>query len=151
MRKVILSSLVVCSLIVAVGSHNAYAKPIQFGVRGGTYSDPSDPFIGADAKIGLGGFHVIPNIEWVFVDGGDFFTLNVDGTMTIFPIPILDPYVGAGVGWVRVKPDNLDATNEGAFNLIGGVSFNVPLDPFVQIKYVITEDNTWVFAVGARF
>ena len=138
-------------LCVFLSGHAHAVLSLQPGVRGGFYEDNSNFFVGFDLKSKIAIVTANPNFEWVFVDDGDLFTLNLDGLFTVFPIPIMDPYLGAGVGITYVKPEVADSENDFAFNLIAGLGFNIPLDPYVQIKYIITENNTFVFAAGIRF
>ena len=152
MRKVFYSSIIFCLLLTTLVAERAQAlELLQFGVRGGYYEDFEEGFLGADVKMGFAMFDLNPNLEWIFVQNANAFTLNVDGTMTIFPIPLLDPYVGGGVGYIYTKPDGFDATNDFGLNLIAGLGLNVVLNPYVQLKYVISDNNTWVFVLGVHF
>ena len=152
MRTILrVTTLVFVAACLFLPSGAAALNVIQPGVRTGIYEDGDNWFLGVDVKTKVAMIAVNPNFEWIFVDNANSFTLNVDGLLTVFPIPLLDPYVGAGIGTFYVKPDNRDSKNDFAFNLIGGVSFNVKLNPYVQIKYVITDNNTWVIAGGIHF
>jgi opacity protein-like surface antigen len=144
--------VIVCILLCGLLPAQAQAiAGIQPGIRGGIYEDGNDFFLGVDVKGNIAMLHANPNFEWIFVDGANAFTLNLDALLTVFPIPIMDPYLGAGLGVYYVKPDNFDSTNDFAFNLIAGLGFNVVLDPYVQLKYVIGDNNTLVLAAGIRF
>ncbi len=151
MRTTIKTIVILCVLLCGLLPTQTQAIGPQFGIRGGIYENGSDFFLGVDAKVGLAMLNVVPNFEWIFVDKANAFTLNLDAQLTIFPIPIMDPYLGAGLGYYYVKPDNFDSTSDFAFNLIAGLGFNIILDPFVQLKYIITDDNTLVLAAGIRF
>jgi hypothetical protein len=124
---------------------------LQPGVRGGFYEDSDSFFLGVDLKSQIAILHANPNFEWVFVDDGDLFTLNLDAFVNVFPLPVVDPWLGAGVGIGYSKPDTGDSESDFLFNLIAGVGFNILLDPYVMIKYIIAEDNTFVLAGGIRF
>ena len=137
-----------CSLFpTAAGA----AKLVQPGVRGGVYTDGSNWFLGVDVKTKVAMIAVVPNFEWIFVDHANSYTLNVDGLFNVLPIPLMDPYIGAGIGTFYVKPDEGNSKNDFVFNLIAGASFNVAINPFAQIKYVITDNSTWVIEGGIRF
>jgi hypothetical protein len=151
-RSAIKISVIVCILLCGLLPAQAQAVPgIQPGIRGGIYEDGSNFFLGVDVKGNIAMLHANPNFEWVFVDNANVFTLNLDALLTVFPIPIMDPYLGAGLGVYYVKPDGFDSTNDFALNLIAGLGFNIILDPYVQLKYVITDNNTLVLAAGIRF
>jgi len=140
--------LIAAILVSAVLSSQAQAI-LSPGVRIGTYE--GDFFVGADLKFGLAMFHANPNIEYIFVDNATFFTASFDGFMNFLPLPVIHPYAGGGVGLVYVKPDDFDSKTDFALNLILGVDVSLPLNPYAQFKYVVTDDNAWVFAIGIRF
>lgn len=145
------TSITVILVCVLLSSAAEAVVGIQPGVRGGIYEDGDNWFLGVDVKTKVAMIAVNPNFEWIFVDHGNSFTLNLDGLFTVLPIPLMDPYVGAGIGTFYIDPDGGDSKSDFAFNLIAGASFNVPLKPYVQIKYIITDNNTFVLAGGVRF
>jgi len=129
------------------------AAPVGFQATGGWYTDNSDLFLGAGARVGFGSITVIPNAEYVFVDNAKEWTLNVDGTMSVLPLGVASGYVGAGIGWMTVDPDRGDSHTDTVFNVIAGAGLNTfPLKPFGQFKYSIKDgDDPLQFAVGVRF
>jgi hypothetical protein len=152
MRSALKVSVIVCVLLSGLVPAQAQAfLGLQPGIRGGIYEDGNDFFLGVDLKTSLAILHANPNLEWVFVDNANVFTLNLDALFNIFPLPLVDVWGGGGFGVFYAKPDDLDSTSDFAVNLLAGLGFNVLLDPYVQIKYVITDDNTLVFAAGIRF
>jgi|KBSSwiStaDraftv2_1062776.scaffolds.fasta_scaffold57687_2 hypothetical protein len=140
-------------LALAVEAAPALAGPIGFQASGGWYTENEEMFVGAGARFGFASITVIPNIEWLLVDHGAAYTLNVDGTMTVLPLGIASGYVGAGIGWFTVDPDLGDSSTNTAFNMIVGAGFNsIPLKPFAQLKYILVEgDDPLAFSIGARF
>lgn len=146
--------LSVVALVVAlIAAAPASAGPVGFQASGGWYTDSEETFLGAGARFGFGGITVIPNFEWLFVDSGSAYTLNIDGTLTVLPLGVASAYVGGGLGWFTVDPEFGDSNTETAFNLIAGAGFNTfPLKPFAQIKFVVVDgDDPLVFSIGARF
>lgn len=144
-----------CILAGVMAPHASDALPlIQPGVRAGFYSgeDATDFFIGVDALAAAGPFHVNPNFEWVFADKLDLYTLNLDAYMNVFPFPVVKPWAGAGLGFLYSKPEGLDSGSDVAVNLIAGAGFKIKMDPYVMIKYVVSDfDDIFVFAGGIRF
>jgi hypothetical protein len=131
----------------------ASAGPIGFQASGGWYTDDSDFFLGAGARVGFARVTFIPNAEWLFVDSGSAYTLNLDGTLSLFPLGVASAYVGAGIGWFTVDPDEGDSDTETVANLLGGVAFNaIVLKPFAQVKWVLREnDDLTAVSAGIRF
>ena len=119
----------------------------------GWYTESEDVFIGAGAHFGLGTITLIPNVEWLFVDGGSAYTLNVDATMSLVPLGVASIYAGAGAGLFTVDPEVGDGDSEFVVNLIGGAGFNaLPLKPFAQLKWVVVDgEDPVAFSVGTRF
>ena len=147
----VLSLATVLGLATAPAS--AAPMPVGWQVSGGWYSEGEDFFLGAGARLGLAGVTVIPNAEWLFVDSGSAYTLNLDGTLNVLPLGVASGYVGAGIGWFTVDPEFGDSHTNTAFNLIAGAGLDaVPLKPFAQLKWIVVDgDDPVVFSIGARF
>src|SRR5215510_437649 len=86
-------------LALALAAPAASAAPVGFQATGGWYTDSSDLFLGAGARMGFGSITAIPNAEYVFVDNGKTWSFNIDGTMSVLPLGVASGYVGAGIGW----------------------------------------------------
>jgi opacity protein-like surface antigen len=130
----------------------AEAGPIGWQVSGGWYTDPDDFLVGAGARFGAGSIAVIPNAEYLFVDGGTAYTLNVDATMSVLPLGVASVYAGGGLGWLTFDPDTGDSNTDTVYNLIAGASFNVAIKPFAQIKYLVQDgDDRIGISGGIRF
>lgn len=140
-------------MALAVEAVPAFAGPVGFQASGGYYTETEEMFLGAGARFGFGTITVIPNIEWLFVDNGSAYTLNIDGTMTVLPLGVASGYLGAGIGWFTVDPDIGDSNTDTAFNLIAGAGFDsLPLKPFAQLKWIVVDgDDPLAFSIGARF
>jgi hypothetical protein len=148
-----LTTFVLLSLGLGLGAASASAAPVGFQATGGWYTDSNDMFLGAGARVGFGTITAIPNAEYLFVDNGKTWSLNLDGTMSVLPLGVASGYVGAGIGWMTTDPDRGDSNTETVFNLIAGAGLNaLPLKPFGQFKYVLKDGNDpFQFAVGIRF
>lgn len=136
-----------------VSAAPAAAGPVGFQASGGWYTESEDFFLGAGARFGLGTITVIPNAEWLFVDGGSAYTLNVDATLSVLPLGVANGYVGGGFGMLTVDPENGDSNTDTAINLIAGVGLNAaPMKPFAQFKWVVVDgEDPLAFSIGARF
>jgi len=149
------TAVIALALVAAlgIGAAPASAAPMGLQASGGWYTESEDFFLGAGLRFGFGTITVIPNAEWLFVDNGSAYTLNVDGTLSVLPLGVANVYAGAGLGWFFVDPDGGDSDNDTVINLIAGAGLDaVPLKPFAQFKWVVADgDDPLVFSIGARF
>jgi hypothetical protein len=143
------------TLVAALGISvaPAFAGPVGWQASGGWYTQDGDFFAGAGARFGLGTITLIPNAEWLFVDSGSAYSLNVDGTLSVLPLGVANGYIGAGLGLLVSNPEHGDSNTDSVLNLIAGAGLNaVPLKPFAQFKWVVTDgDDPRVFSIGVRF
>jgi hypothetical protein len=147
---------ILTTLIVIAPPRDAWAVsgPISVTAMGGFYSGGIDePFLGAGVKVGLGGLSVTPYAEYLFVSNGNAYSINADLTMPIMPLGVASIYAGAGAGVLFVDPDNADSDSNSVINFLVGAGLNaVPMKPYGQVKYVVTDgDDPFVFTVGVRF
>jgi hypothetical protein len=149
-RAVMALALLSVGLVAAVP---ASAGPVGFRASGGWYTESEEFFLGAGAEIGAATITVIPSIEWLFVDSGSAYSLNVDGTLNVLPMGVATGYLGAGLGWFTFDPENGDGDTDMIYNLIAGAKFNLTsLKPFGQFKWVVQDgDDPLVFSLGLRF
>jgi hypothetical protein len=146
--------LLAMTLLLTVTASSAVALPFGFTAFGGIYSGGVDEaFVGGGARLGMGGLGITTYLEYLFVDNGTAYTINVDGTMPIIPLGIASLYGGIGAGLLVTDTDFTDSNTETVGNLIVGAGFNATrLKPFGQIKYVFVEgDDPLVFSAGIRF
>lgn len=131
----------------------ASAAPIGWQVTGGYYTEFEQTFLGAGARLSLTTITVIPSVEWMFVDNGNAYTLNLDATMSVLPLGVASGYVGAGLGLLTTDPTFSQSSSDMTVNLIVGAGLDaIPLKPFGQIKYVVVDGNDpVVFSLGVRF
>ncbi len=152
MRTIKIVAIAVSALLGVLSLNQAQAGGgvLKPGIRAGYYTDHNDFFLGLDIKTSLPLVSVNPNIEYVFVDNGKLATFNLDGTIGFGLLPFISTWAGAGLGLIYADPDNADADTEGAFNLLLGVAPSkiVPLDPYLQFKYIFADKNEG-FVVGA--
>ena len=155
-RFLILTLALLTTLVVIAPARDAWAVsgPVSFTAMGGFYSGGLDEaFLGAGVKVGLGGLSVTPYGEYIFVSNGSAYTLNADFTMPLIPLGVASLYAGAGAGVLFLDPDNGESNSNSVVNLLVGAGLNaVPMKPYGQIKYVITDgEDPFVFTVGVRF
>lgn len=144
------------TILLAFASMPAFAQfgsEWDYGLRTGLYIDTGDPFIGVEAITPItGNLFFNPNVEWVFVDGGDLATLNAD---VHYDLNLrTDYYVWVGAGLAGIY-DNLSGDSEfdiGA-NLLGGIGWQYGTwIPYAQAKVLVSDANDEVVgALGIRF
>ena len=151
-REIVRTRALLAALGITVAG-SATAAPIGGQAFGGWYTDPADFLLGVGARVGAAMVTVIPIFEWLFVDGGSAYSLNVDGTLDLLPLEVATVYAGGGIGWLTFDPDAGDSNTDTVLNLIAGASFNVTnLKPFAQLKWVVKDgDDRAVFSFGVRF
>lgn len=140
----------------------AQAQDIDFGVRAGYYSDVEEGFLGVEALRGFGrGGHWFfnPNLEWVFIDGGDYATLNGDVHYDFDTDGPFAVWVGGGPALVynsfdrpRRRGDD-DSETDFGFNLLAGIGTarRMAIRPYLQGKILLSDETEAVIAVGVRF
>lgn len=155
-QVLIIALAILTTLVVIAPARDAWAVsgPVSLTAMGGFYSGGLDePFLGAGVKVGLGGLAVTPYAEYIFVSNGNAYSLNADLTMPIIPLGVASLYAGAGAGVLFIDPENSDSESNSVINFLVGAGLNaVPMKPYGQIKYVITDgEDPFVFTVGVRF
>jgi hypothetical protein len=149
----VVAAAVVVGLLTTLLPNSASAFPfIGFNIRGGHYTDTNDFFLGAGVDVNALVLTASPNLEWVFVDKGTLYTLNLDASYRI-PFAVAQLWAGGGYAMRYFEPDGGNGKTRGGLNLfVGGGIGMVPLRPFVQLKYLYVSDaDEFVWMVGARF
>jgi hypothetical protein len=142
-------------VLVALLFTAAPALAMDFGVRGGLYTEAEEPFLGVELLSKVGDrVYFNPNVEYVFVDGGRYGTFNFDAH---YDLPVgSTPYVwvGAGLAFLHFNPDGPGESDTNAHaNLLAGLGFRTRggTVPYVQLKLITTDPNEFVIAAGVRF
>jgi hypothetical protein len=149
MRHLLPLTLAAASLFLA-----APAPAADFGIRGGVYTEIDEPFVGLELLSHVSGpLYFNPNVEYVFVDGGKFGSLNFDAHLDL---PTGTPYlwVGGGLALQYANPDGPGESDTSAYaNLLAGIGFRTGRSvPYIQLKIVTSEPkNEFVVAAGIRF
>lgn len=151
-------------LLIAAGLAFSIASPAlaqwDFGIRGGIYTEDSDPFLGLEllTRMGDSSWFFNPNFEAVFVDNGDLFTLNGDFHYDFEPAGSVDFWAGGGPAVIfrdrdrgRFRDD--DSETDLGLNLLAGLGFNprASIRPYVQAKLILSDDTEGALAFGVRF
>lgn len=154
LRIPLTTGLLLAALAAPAAAQNAW----DFGIRGGVYTDDSDPFVGVEVLTRLGGtrWFFNPNVEVVFPDNGDLITLNGDFHYDLPVEGSVYVWVGGGPAIIFRDPDrprNDDSETDVGLNLLGGVGFlkGQPVRPYVQGKVLVADESEAVLAFGVRF
>lgn len=126
---------------------------IGWNLFGGRYTETHEYFVGAGARLSVASITVTPNAEYILIDSGRSYTLNVDATMSVMPLAVASGWIGVGLAWFTEDPESGDAYTETGFNLLGGLGLNaVPLKPYGQLKWTVIEgDDPFSLSIGVRF
>jgi len=145
-----------CVLAPGLSTRPAQAGT-DFGVRGGTYADVDEPFLGAEALFQVGTtkrWFGNPNLEHAFAQSGDLTAVSFDFH---YDFPGGQPYTlwaGAGPTLIfrdRNRPGNADSTDPGV-NLVFGLGARTgDVRPYGQMKVIVAGDSEAVLGVGVRF
>ncbi len=144
-------------LIAGAPSMTPIEAKTDFGVRGGTYSQTDEPFLGAEALFGLGPenrWQGNPNLEHAFVDTGDLTAVSFDFH---YDFPSGTPYsIWAGAGPTLIFRDrNFPGSNrdtDPGVNLLFGIGAKKgDVRPYGQMKVVVSDNSEAVLGVGIRF
>lgn len=152
-------------LMLAAGLAFLIAAPASaqwdFGVRGGLYTEDSDPFLGVEllTRMGDSSWYFNPNVEAVFVDNGDLFTVNGDFHYDFEPAGSVDFWAGGGPALIFRDFDRGrfsrgdDSETDLGLNLLAGIGFNpgASVRPYVQAKLILSDDTEGALAFGVRF
>jgi hypothetical protein len=140
--------------MLALAAPPLEAQAVRWGVRGGIYTDVSEPFVGVDAltRLGATSWYFNPNVEWVLVSRGRLVTINGDFH---YDLPVAGPtfvWLGGGPAVVFTRPPGRDSETDLGLNLLAGIGWRAGgLIPYFQGKVLIADNNEAVLAVGLRF
>jgi hypothetical protein len=150
----------VLAALAAVSAPAPAAADVDFGVRGGVYTDAEEGFLGVELLMPVTGqWFFNPNVEFVFVDPGDLWTLNADFHYDFAREGNVTFWAGGGPAVIfrdrddgrRRRRDDDSETDVGA-NLLAGVGLvRGGIRPYAQAKIVLSDDTEAVLAVGVRF
>ncbi len=146
--------LAVTAVLAAVVAGPAIAHT-DGEIRGGYYTDVEDGFLGGGLLMPLADlWYFNPNLEWVFVDGYDYWTVNADVHRDLNPGAGAAIWLGAGPALVVTNTDapHSDAETDLGVNLFAGLGAKRgSVRPFTQFKVRLSDNSESSLAVGIRF
>jgi hypothetical protein len=120
--------------------------------RAGYYTDNNDLFMGTGLNLNIATISACPNLEYVFVNNGDFYTLNLDGHLNLVTPPGTALWIGLGLARLYYNPDNGSSSRESGMNLLAGFELKmIPLRPYLQGKFIIADNSQFVIGAGIVF
>ena len=157
---VLMGIFAVAALLLVPGAARA---EVDFGIRGGIYNDADAGFLGAEllTDFFVRGWYFNPNVEYVFVDNGDLWTLNLDAHYDLRTGAPFNFWLGGGPALIfrsteevcrRGNCEDEDETDIG-LNLLAGLGFmpRAAIRPYIQGKVILTDETEAVLAFGLRF
>ncbi|MFB3907540.1 MAG: hypothetical protein ACE15D_03960 [Candidatus Eisenbacteria bacterium] len=123
------------------------------GVRTGYYFDQEDAFLGAELLTQAADrLYFNPNVEYVFVENGSYLTLNGDfhydlasGGSSMF-------WLGAGLAGLMRNPDGPGSDNNLGANVMLGMGASAgSVIPYLQLKFILSDNTETSLAAGLRF
>jgi hypothetical protein len=128
---------------------------VDLDLRAGIYTDGSDGFLGGGVlwDVGQRGHWMAnPNLEYVFVDNGDFFTVNGDVHYDLQVDAPFAVWAGGGPAILFADPDQGDSETDFGLNLLAGIGAKEGgIRPFAQVKLIVSDESQLVFGFGLRF
>lgn len=149
--KKLFYALPLIMMLVLIPSKETNAQ-VDFGARAGVYTDVGDPFIGAELLFPISGnIYFNPNIEYVFVDVGNYMTFNADAHYD-FPVQSVYLWAGAGLAIAYRSVGDFSDTSAG-LNLLTGVGLKDAgsVIPYAQLKIILADNSEVALGLGIRF
>ena len=147
------TAVILLAVAIGLGLGEPAVAETHVGIRGGVYTGESDAFVGAELLERIAHrLYFDPNLEYVFVDGLTFITLNGDIHYDLHTHSPAYVWIGAGPAILYKNPDGPapSVTKAGA-NFFMGVGLRGPVIPYVQAKVIASSDSEFVLAFGLRF
>jgi hypothetical protein len=147
--------LIAITVAALLGSFSsAEAQETVVGIRAGYYTDVSDAFVGGELLTSISNHtYFNPNVEYVFTDGFTFLTFNGDFHHDFPSRSSTFYWLGAGLAALYTNPEGEgDNQTDLGVNLLGGIGFSRGSTiPYVQGKFVLSDNSEFVVGFGLRF
>lgn len=153
-NKLILLVLCVLQLLNLSNLFAQNKSDNHFGLRMGVYTDGGNLFLGGDYLTSINkDIDFDPNVEYIFIDGGNFLTFNFDALYNFPHRENIYFWAGGGLGLLYVDPDRGDSNTDLGVNLITGLGFvtSGQLLPYFQAKLILSDNSNFVIGFGLRF
>jgi hypothetical protein len=137
---------------VAIAATAGPARAGDVSLRAGAYTDVDAVFLGIEYRAPVQGrLFVAPNFELALPSTGSYYSFSADLHYLFRAQGRLQPWLGAGLGiYARGHQGGGTSTSAGA-NFVGGLALRAKLDPYAQVKVVVTGDTAFVAGFGIRF
>jgi hypothetical protein len=150
------STFVGVVVLVAVLLVSAPLHAADFGVRVGQFDDIDETFVGIEMAFDVGRFVFNPNFEYILIDDFDVMSLNADFLYPFARRASVNPYLGLGVGLMRMEVPGFGSETDTIVNAIAGVQFGRGrVNPYVQLKHFRFVEETSAYdtalTLGLRF
>lgn len=131
----------------------APVRAADVGIRAGLYTDPTDPFIGAELLLGLSRqVFLNPNVEYVFRENETYMTFNGDFHYDFHTHGPAYVWLGAGLGVIYHNPEGpAESTTDVGANFLAGVGAKGRVIPYIQAKLIVKDNTQFSIAAGVRF
>ncbi|RQW05436.1 MAG: hypothetical protein EH225_04640 [Calditrichaeota bacterium] len=144
--------IILCAIFTVI-SGNFFTLSAQAGLdatlRAGVYAEEDDYYVGGGLTLNLFSISLCPNVEYVFIENGDFYTFNMDGHLNLISAPGTAFWIGLGWARLYLNPDKGDSVIDSGMNLLAGFGIRtIPLNPYIQTKYILTDNNQFVIGLG---
>jgi len=127
---------------------------LKVGVRVGYFTDAGAASVGAELLARVAHrFWFNPNVEYVFIDDGSYWTFNGDFHYDFPTHSNTYVWLGGGLAIIHIDPEGPTPsdTDVGA-NFLGGVGFRTgSVIPYFQAKLIAKSDTEFAIAFGLRF
>lgn len=150
--KTTLLAITISALVSAPAFAQDFGEEWNWGARTGFYLDEGDAFLGVEAATPItDALWFNPNIEWVFIDGGDLATINADVTYTLDGDG--DVFWWAGAGLAGVYENFAGSEFDLGFNVLAGAGYIIDdWLVYAQAKALFSDaDDDVAVSVGVRF
>lgn len=145
-------ALVSLGIAFALTVSPARAADQQFGARAGIYTDDSDFFVGVEWLTSLShSIYFDPNVEYAFA-GHDFATVNADFHYDFLHDKPYFFWAGAGPALILRHDDPERDDSDWGVNVFAGFGWKrTGCTPYVQVKTLLSNDDSLAVALGVRF
>ena len=111
--------------LFTLAATTAHADGFLWGPQGGFSLEPSQVVFGFHASAPLTDrFDIVPSFDIGLGDNAFTFALNGDVRMNLAPESSLKPFVGAGVSYFSVDPDEGETASDMGASVLGGIWLN---------------------------
>lgn len=127
--------------------------PIRIGAHAGYNFDVEQLVLGAQATMPITRmFEIYPSFDYYFVDVGSLWALNVDLQIrppTTFGAWAL--YVGGGMNYLHASGSGVGSHGDVNLDLLGGLELQQPLHPYAEARLILGNGSAFQLVGGVSF